>query len=166
MLFFGVIGRRSAYRTRQRRYGILAGLLLAEVADCVVKQWLQLVASDIGKHTFLPTLSVTHLTEDLTVLGDDTLYGIIRTIRVVWCLHSSLTRCWISRAESYLAILKELLSQLLTHNELTLAVADCNRMCITYLHACQPWASGSSYGSSYHLRDVAVDIVAEQGWRL
>jgi hypothetical protein len=38
---------------------------------------LALVASDIGEYALFPTLGVPHLTKNLTVLGDDTLDGII-----------------------------------------------------------------------------------------
>ena len=141
-------------------------LLLAEVCHCVVEQRLAFVASNIGEHALFPALSVTHLTEDLTIAGDDTLDGIIGAIRVVRRLHGRFARHRIRIAECHLSVLEELLSQLLTYHKLTLAVADCNTMCITYLHSTEPWAGGGSHGSRYHLRDVAVDIVAEESWRV
>jgi hypothetical protein len=48
-------------------------LLTLEVIYCILEYLLALVACDILKEVLLITLCVSHLTQDLTTLADDTL---------------------------------------------------------------------------------------------
>ena len=105
---------------------------------------------------------MSHLTENLTVTADDTLDGIIRTVRVVWRLHRNLLLDRIDILERHLSVSKEFLRKFLIYNELTLSVTYSDSMKITYGKALEPRRIGSRYTGCNHLRDMAVDIVTEE----
>ena len=106
---------------------------------------------DVLEEVLFKTLCVSHLTEDLTVSAHDTLDAIIRTVRVVWRLHSDILLKRINILEGHLTVCKELTCKLFVDNELTLTVADSNRMKVTYSKTCKPWRICSRDTGSHHL---------------
>ena len=81
---------------------------------------------------------MSHLAEDLTVLADDALDSIVRTVRIVWRLHRRLLLQRIHILEGHLTVCEKFLRKFLIHNELTLAVADSDSVEIAHCKAVEP----------------------------
>ena len=110
----------------------------------------------------LITFSMAHLSENLAVAADDTLDGVVRSVRIVWRLHCRLLIQRIHILERDLAVSEQFLGKLLVHNELALTVADSDSVEITYGEVLEPWRVGCTDAGSDHLRDMTVDVVAEE----
>ena len=108
---------------------------------------------------------MSHLAENLSVARDDTLDTIRRAVRVVRCICSGIALP-IGILERHLTICKQLLSHLLAHHELTLAVAHGNRVQVANLERREPRRCSSSDTGRNNLRNVAMNIVVEQRRRL
>ena len=144
----------------------MRGLFLAEIAHGIVEQGLAFLSADILENIVLVSLRVRHLTQYLSVWRDDTLDSIVRTIGVCRRLHGRLQSNGVGITERHLPIAEQLGCQCLRHNKLTLAMADGYRVCVALLHIAQPRAVGGSDDGRYHLRYVAIDVVAEESRRL
>ena len=105
---------------------------------------------------------MAHLSENLTVAAYDALDSIIRTVRVVWRLHCHFLIDRIDILECHLAVGKEFLGKLLIDNELTLSMADSDSMKVSYGEALEPRRIGGGHTCRHHLRNMTVDVVAEE----
>ena len=105
---------------------------------------------------------MTHLPQNLTVTADDALDGIVRSVRIVRRLHRRLVRQRINVLERHLTVGEQLPGQLLAHNKLALTVAHRNSIFIPDRHPLEPRRVCGSHTGRHHLRDVPVDVIAEQ----
>ena len=65
--------------------------------------------------------------------------------------------------EGHLTVEEQLAGELLADHELALAVADRNSVEVADFHTGKPRRVGGGYPCGYHLGDVTVDVVAEEG---
>ena len=139
-----------------------------EIPHGIAEEGLEFVACYVAEHILFVSLAVPHLAEYLSVGGEDSLDGIVGAVGVVGRLHGSLACGGVSILERHLPVGEELLRHGFADDELTLTVADGDTMQVASAHAVQPRtaaAIGRHHGS-YHLRDMAVDIIAEERGRV
>ena len=105
---------------------------------------------------------MTHLSEYLPVAADDALDGIVRSVRIVRRLHRRLVRQRINVLERHLTVGEQLPGQLLAHNKLALTVAHRNSIFIPDRHPLEPRRVRGCHTGRHHLRDVPIDVIAEQ----
>ena len=105
---------------------------------------------------------MSHLAEDQSVVGDDTLNGVEGAVGVVFGVHAHLA-VLVTVLERDLAVLKKLFGQRLRHYELALAVADCNLVDIAFGERGEPWGIGAAHAGTHDAGDMSVDVVAVEG---
>ena len=105
---------------------------------------------------------MTHLPQNLTVTADDALDRIVRPVRIVRRLHSRFIRQRINVLERHLPVGEQLTREFLADHKLALAVAYRDSIFIPDRHPLEPRRVCGSHTGRHHLRDVPVDVIAEQ----
>ena len=140
-------------------------LIFAEIVDGIAEQRLFLLACDIFEEVFLVTLRMPHLAEDLAVTRHQALDGIRRTVGVVRRLGRRMSRV-IDILEGHLPVGEQFSGQFFAHDELAFAVADGDRVDVAQAKAREPRGVERRDARRDDLRNMAVDVVAEQRRRI
>ena len=134
---------------------------LLEVLYAGLEDLLVVVAVDVERGAFAPSLAVAHLAEDASVGAGDALDGHVGAVHVVLLVHGGVA-LQVDILGGYLAIGEEAVNPLLRSHEAALAVRDGDDVGLAQLGALQPGAEVRADARVGHLALVATNGVEGQ----